>query len=66
MLAVQDQPIQSRAGLLSFLGIGPIPWVETPNWVLPSVIIMDVWNKEHRIRHAYLLSGVAKHPAGLL
>jgi multiple sugar transport system permease protein len=28
---------------LSFLGIGPIPWVESPNWVLPSVIIMDVW-----------------------
>jgi multiple sugar transport system permease protein len=28
---------------LSFLGIGPIPWVESPDWVLPSVIIMDVW-----------------------
>lgn len=28
---------------LSLLGIGPIPWVESPNWVIPSVIIMDVW-----------------------
>lgn len=28
---------------LSLLGIGPIPWVESPNWVMPSVIIMDVW-----------------------
>lgn len=28
---------------LSFLSIGPIPWMESPNWVLPSVIIMDVW-----------------------
>lgn len=28
---------------LSLLGIGPIPWVESPDWVIPSVIIMDVW-----------------------
>jgi multiple sugar transport system permease protein len=28
---------------LSLLGVGPIPWVESPNWVMPSVIIMDVW-----------------------
>jgi multiple sugar transport system permease protein len=28
---------------LSLLGIGPISWLASPNWVLPSVIIMDVW-----------------------
>jgi multiple sugar transport system permease protein len=28
---------------LSLLGVAPIPWVESPDWVLPSVIIMDVW-----------------------
>jgi multiple sugar transport system permease protein len=28
---------------LSLLGLGPIAWLASPNWVLPSVIIMDVW-----------------------
>jgi multiple sugar transport system permease protein len=28
---------------LSLLGLGPIAWLASPNWVLPSVIMMDVW-----------------------
>lgn len=28
---------------LSLLGLGPVAWLASPNWVLPSVIIMDVW-----------------------
>jgi multiple sugar transport system permease protein len=28
---------------LGFLGIGPIPWLSSTQWVLPSVIIMDIW-----------------------
>lgn len=28
---------------LSFLGVGPIPWLSSSQWVLPSVIIMDIW-----------------------
>lgn len=28
---------------LGFLGIGPFPWLSSPQWVLPSVIITDVW-----------------------
>ena len=27
----------------SLLGIGPVSWLGSANWVLPSVIIMDVW-----------------------
>ena len=28
---------------LSLLGIGPVSWLGSAAWVLPSVIIMDVW-----------------------
>jgi multiple sugar transport system permease protein len=28
---------------LHFIGIGPISWLTDERWVLPSVIIMDVW-----------------------
>jgi multiple sugar transport system permease protein len=28
---------------LSFLNIAPIPWLSGRGWVLPSIIIMDVW-----------------------
>jgi multiple sugar transport system permease protein len=28
---------------LSLLGIGPVSWLGSSTWVLPSVIIMDVW-----------------------
>jgi multiple sugar transport system permease protein len=28
---------------LSLLGIGPVSWLGSATWVLPSVIIMDVW-----------------------
>lgn len=28
---------------LSFLAIAPIPWLSGRQWVLPSIIIMDVW-----------------------
>ena len=28
---------------LSLLGLGPVAWLASPNWVLPSVIMMDVW-----------------------
>ena len=28
---------------LSFLNIAPIPWLSGKQWVLPSIIIMDVW-----------------------
>lgn len=28
---------------LGFLGVGPIPWLSSTQWVLPSVIIMDIW-----------------------
>lgn len=28
---------------LSFISIGPIPWLSSSQWVLPSVIIMDIW-----------------------
>lgn len=28
---------------LGFLGVGPIPWLSSSQWVMPSVIIMDVW-----------------------
>jgi multiple sugar transport system permease protein len=28
---------------LHFLNIEPIPWLSSPLWVMPSIIIMDVW-----------------------
>lgn len=28
---------------LQFLGIEPIPWLSSRQWVMPSIIIMDVW-----------------------
>ncbi len=28
---------------LHFLNIDPIPWLSSPLWVMPSIIIMDVW-----------------------
>lgn len=28
---------------LGFLGIEPIPWLSSIQWVMPSIIIMDVW-----------------------
>ena len=28
---------------LHFLNIVPIPWLSSPLWVMPSIIIMDVW-----------------------
>ena len=28
---------------LSYLNVGPIPWLSSPLWVMPSIIVMDVW-----------------------
>lgn len=28
---------------LGFLGVPPIPWLGSADWVMPSIIIMDVW-----------------------
>jgi multiple sugar transport system permease protein len=28
---------------LSFLNVEPIPWLSSKQWVMPSIIIMDVW-----------------------
>ncbi|MFO7167793.1 MAG: sugar ABC transporter permease [Chloroflexota bacterium] len=28
---------------LSFLGVEPVPWLNNRQWVLPSIIFMDVW-----------------------
>ncbi|MBE2238165.1 MAG: sugar ABC transporter permease [Caldilineaceae bacterium] len=28
---------------LHFLNIAPIPWLSSPQWVMPSIIVMDVW-----------------------
>lgn len=28
---------------LQFLGVEPIPWLNSRQWVMPSIIIMDVW-----------------------
>lgn len=28
---------------LSYVGIGPIPWLSDPRFVMPSIIVMDVW-----------------------
>ena len=28
---------------LHFLNIAPIPWLSSPLWVMPSIIVMDVW-----------------------
>ncbi len=28
---------------LGFIGIDPIPWLSSIQWVMPSIIIMDVW-----------------------
>lgn len=28
---------------LSFLNVAPVPWLSSKQWVLPSIIIMDVW-----------------------
>jgi multiple sugar transport system permease protein len=28
---------------LSFLHVAPIPWLSSTSWVLPSIIILDVW-----------------------
>ena len=28
---------------LSFLNVAPIPWLSSTSWVMPSIIILDVW-----------------------
>lgn len=28
---------------LSFVNVAPVPWLSSKQWVLPSIIIMDVW-----------------------
>jgi multiple sugar transport system permease protein len=28
---------------LGYLNVGPIPWLSSPAWVMPSIIVMDVW-----------------------
>jgi multiple sugar transport system permease protein len=28
---------------LSFLGVDPIPWLSSAQWVMPAIIILDVW-----------------------
>jgi multiple sugar transport system permease protein len=28
---------------LSFLGVQPIPWLSSKEWVIPSIIVLDVW-----------------------
>lgn len=31
--------------LLGFLGISPIPWLTSTNWVLPAFVLMDIWKR---------------------
>ncbi len=31
--------------LLSFLGISPIPWLQSSTWVIPGFILMSVWKR---------------------
>jgi multiple sugar transport system permease protein len=31
--------------VLHFIGLGPVPWVVSPTWVIPSFIIMSVWKR---------------------
>jgi multiple sugar transport system permease protein len=28
---------------LSLLGIGPVPWLQDPHWVIPALVIMQLW-----------------------
>lgn len=31
--------------LIGYLGIDPIPWLTSRNWVLPAFILMDIWKR---------------------
>jgi len=31
--------------LLSYIGVDPIPWLTSRNWVLPAFIIMEIWKR---------------------
>lgn len=31
--------------ILGFLGIGPIPWLQSPDWVIPAFVVMSLWKR---------------------
>ncbi len=39
--------LQTRFGLLnqllSFIGIQPVPWLQSTTWAMPSIIVMGIW-----------------------
>jgi multiple sugar transport system permease protein len=47
---------------LGFLGVDPIPWISSAQWVMPSIIIMDVW-KNTVFAMLIFLAGLQNIPA---
>jgi multiple sugar transport system permease protein len=47
---------------LGFLGVEPIPWLSSRQWVLPSIIFMDVW-KNTGFAMLVFLAGLQNIPA---
>lgn len=47
---------------LSIFGVGPIPWLSSSHWVIPSIVILDVW-KNVGLAMIILLAGLQSIPA---
>lgn len=47
---------------LGLVGIDPVPWLSSPEWAIPSVVILDVW-KNVGLATIILLAGLQGIPA---
>jgi multiple sugar transport system permease protein len=47
---------------LGLFGIGPVPWLSGSGWVIPSIVILDVW-KNVGLAMIILLAGLQSIPA---
>ncbi|OOB91421.1 carbohydrate ABC transporter permease [Rathayibacter sp. VKM Ac-2630] len=47
---------------LGLVGVDPVPWLSSPEWAIPSVVILDVW-KNVGLATIILLAGLQGIPA---
>lgn len=46
---------------LGLVGLGPVPWLSSPQWAIPSIVILDVW-KNVGLAMLILLAGLQGIP----